>query len=92
MMNGHRGGDDAHVCIQQTVMDLMAAGFGVYVVVDAVGSRFDIDCETALRRMDSSGATLTTTESALFEWCGSSDTPAFKQISDLVKETGPEGS
>lgn len=83
-------GIEAHVCVQQTAFDLMAHGFRVYLAVDAVGSRFDVDYQTALRRMDSAGATLTTTESALFEWCGRSGTPQFKQISALVKETAPE--
>ena len=82
-------GIEAHVCVQQTVLDLIAASFRVYVVVDAVGSRFDIDYQTALRRMESSGATLTTTEAALFEWCQRAGTPEFKQISALVRESGP---
>ena len=60
-------GIETHVCVQQTVLDLMAAGFYVYVAVDAVGSRFETDKEIALRRMESSGATLTTTEAALVE-------------------------
>jgi len=83
-------GIEAHVCIQQTVLDLLSHGLRVYVVADAVGSRFDLDYQIALRRMDSSGATLTTTEAALFEWCQQSGTPQFKQISQLVRETGPE--
>jgi nicotinamidase-related amidase len=78
-------GIEAHVCIQQTVLDLLADGFRVYLAVDAVGSRYEIDYETALRRMDSAGATLTTTESALFEWCDAAGTPEFKQISALVR-------
>jgi nicotinamidase-related amidase len=85
-------GIEAHVCIQQTVLDLLSAGFRVYVVVDAVGARHDIDCQTALKRMDSCGATLTTTETALFEWCREAGTPAFKTISQLVREAPPEGS
>ena len=82
-------GIEAHVCVQQTVLDLMAAGFRVYVAVDAVGARFEIDHETALRRMELAGATLTTTEAALFEWCQAAGTPQFKQISRLVRETPP---
>ena len=82
-------GIEAHVCIQQTVFDLMHAGFQVYLAVDAVGSRFDLDYQTALRRMDSSGATLTTTESALFEWCEVAGTPEFKQISALIRIAPP---
>ncbi|MGO8746128.1 MAG: hydrolase [Thermoguttaceae bacterium] len=79
-------GIEAHVCVQQTVLDLLGAGWRVYVAVDAVGSRFEIDYRTALARMDSAGATLTTTEAALFEWCEAAGTPQFKEISRLVRE------
>ena len=82
-------GIEAHVCIQQTVLDLLADGYRVYLAVDAIGSRHEIDYETALRRMDSAGATLTTTEAALFEWCDAAGTPEFKQISAIVRE-GPQ--
>ncbi len=82
-------GIEAHVCVQQTAFDLMAAGRRVYVAVDAVGSRHDVDCQTALRRMESAGATLTTTEAALFEWCEVAGTPQFKEISRLVRESPP---
>lgn len=79
-------GIESHVCVQQTVLDLLANGWRVYVAVDAVGSRRDIDHQTALRRMDSAGATLTTTEAALFEWCQEAGSAEFKQISRLVRE------
>jgi nicotinamidase-related amidase len=82
-------GIEAHVCVQQTVLDLLAGGWRVYVAVDAVGSRFEIDRETAIRRMDSAGATLTTTEAALFEWCQDSGAPQFKQLSAMIKEPPP---
>jgi nicotinamidase-related amidase len=82
-------GIEAHVCVQQTVLDLLAGGYHVYVPVDAVGSRYRIDYKTGLKRMESAGATLTTTESALFEWCQVSGTPTFKKISALVRETPP---
>lgn len=84
------GGIEAHVCVQQTAFDLLTHGFRVYLAVDAVGSRFEVDYTTALRRMESAGVTMTTTEAAMFEWCGRSGTPQFKQISALVKETSPE--
>ncbi|HUY87570.1 MAG TPA: hydrolase [Pirellulales bacterium] len=84
-------GIEAHVCVQQTVFDLLAAGRRVYLAIDAIGSRYDIDYQTALRRMDSAGATLTTTEAALFEWCEVAGTPEFKEISRLVRETPPGG-
>jgi nicotinamidase-related amidase len=93
----HRGihrvllaGIESHVCVQQTAFDLLAAGFRVYVAVDAVAARHEIDHLTALRRMESSGATLTTTEAALFEWCQAAGTDRFKQISALVRELPPE--
>lgn len=79
-------GIEAHVCVQQTVLDLLGEGWRVYLAVDAVGSRSPIDRDTALRRMDSSGAVLTTAEAALFEWCQVAGTPLFKQISRLVRE------
>ena len=82
-------GIEAHVCVQQTVLDLLGDGWRVYLAVDAVGSRNPLDRDTALRRMDSSGAVLTTTEAALFEWCQVAGTPEFKEISRLVREEMP---
>lgn len=83
-------GIEAHVCVQQTVLDLLSTGWRIYVPVDAVGSRFDVDYRTALKRMDASGTTLTTTEAALFELCQAAGTPQFKQISQLVRQPAPE--
>jgi nicotinamidase-related amidase len=82
-------GIEAHVCVQQTVLDLVADGFSIYVAADAIGSRNKFDYDIALRRMESSGATITTTEAALFEWCENSHVPQFKQISQLIRETSP---
>jgi nicotinamidase-related amidase len=82
-------GIEAHVCIQQTVLDLLAEGFHIYVAVDAVGSRGSFDYEIALRRMEATGATLTTVEAALFEWCQDSKSSQFKNISKLVQERPP---
>jgi nicotinamidase-related amidase len=78
-------GIETHVCIQQTVLDLLAAGFSVYVPADAVASRNPYDRDIALNRLRDSGATITTTESVLFEWCETSAAPEFKQISALIK-------
>ena len=82
-------GIETHVCVGQTVHDLLGEGFRVFVAADAVGARGLVDHEIALRRMDSSGATLTTTEAALFEWCERAGTPEFKQVSALVRESPP---
>ncbi len=78
-------GIEAHVSVQQTVLDLLSAGWQVYVAVDAVGSRKQLNYRTALGRMESTGAVLTTTEAALFEWCEAAGTEQFKQISQLVR-------
>jgi nicotinamidase-related amidase len=83
-------GIETHVCVGQTVHDLLGEGFRVYVAADAVGARGAIDHEIALRRMDSAGATLTTVEAALFEWCGRAGSPEFKRISQLVREQPPQ--
>ncbi len=77
-------GIEAHVCVLQTVFDLLSSGFRVYVIADAVGSRKPFDRDIALQRMAAGGAILTTTESVLFEWCQRAGTAEFKQISKLV--------
>lgn len=77
-------GLETHVCIQQTALDLLARGLAVFIAVDAVGSRHASDHEIALRRLESSGAILTTTESALFEWCRSAEHPRFQDVRKLV--------
>ncbi|NIP86318.1 MAG: isochorismatase family protein [Planctomycetales bacterium] len=83
-------GIETHVCVQQTVLDLLACGLAVFVCVDATGARFELDHQIALRRMESAGATLTTTEAAIFEWCQMAGTPQFKQISQLIRQPPPE--
>jgi nicotinamidase-related amidase len=79
-------GMETHVCVLQTAFDLLAAGFSVYLVVDGLTARNDIDHETAIRRLESSGAILTTCETVLFEWCQTSTATRFKDISRLVKQ------
>ena len=79
-------GIETHVCVLQTALDLLAEGFSVFIVGDAVGSRANMDHHLALRRMETCGAIVTTTESVLFEWCETSTAAEFKQISALVRE------
>ena len=79
-------GIEAHVCVLQTALDLISNDYQVFLAVDAIGSRRRIDYEFALRRMESVGVTLTTTESVMFEWCHRADRVEFKTISNLVKE------
>ena len=79
-------GIETHVCVQQTALDLLALNFRVYVPEDAVASRYQMDHERALRRLENAGAIVTTSESAVFEWIGAAGTSQFKEISRLVQE------
>jgi len=79
-------GIETHVCVLHTALDLLALDFRVYVAVDAVGSRYAVDHETALRRLENAGAVLVTSETAVFEWVGGAAAPQFKEISRLVQE------
>ncbi len=83
-------GIETHVCVQQTAFDLSAMGFDVYLVVDAVGSRFEIDRQTAVDRMRIAGVTPVTTEAVMFEWCETSADSNFKALSQLVRQTAPQ--
>lgn len=78
-------GIEAHVCVQQTVMDLLDMGYDVFVLNDAVSSRSNNDKKYAQRRMSEAGAVGTTYESVLFEMTGSSKAAEFKEISAIVK-------
>lgn len=78
-------GIEAHVCVLQTVLDLIFHGYTPVVVVDAVGSRHRQNLEIALKRMEKEGAIVTTVESILFELMQTSTHPHFKAISALVK-------
>jgi len=77
-------GIETHVCVLQTVFDLMARGFEVFVVVDSVNGRLPLDHEIALKRMADAGARLVTTEMVLFEWCEAAGTDVFKQLSRII--------
>jgi len=79
-------GIEAHVCVLNTAFDLLAEQFQVYLAVDALGSRFAVDRETALRRLELAGAIPTTVETAVFEWTGGAAHPNFKALSALVRD------
>lgn len=79
-------GIEAHVCVLQTGLDLLDQSFRVYLPADAVASRYAIDQDMALRRLESAGAILTTCETAVFEWVGGANHPQFKAVSNLVQE------
>jgi nicotinamidase-related amidase len=78
-------GIEAHVCVYQTVGDLLANGYDVTIIADAISSRTQANKEIAIRRMIFDGARLSSTEMALFELTVSSGTDEFREISRLVK-------
>ena len=79
-------GTEAHVCVMQTAIDLHDAGYSVAVVEDAVGSRFAIDRDVALRRMDNTGLARVTAEMVIFEWLERGDHPAFRDALSIIKQ------
>lgn len=78
-------GCEAHVCVLQTVLTLLAHRRRVVVVQDAVGSRAAESREAALSRMAAHGAEIVTTEMVLFEWLRTADHPRFKAMSTLIR-------
>lgn len=78
-------GIEAHICVQQTVLDLLEAGYNVVVAADCISSRDKEHKELSIRRMENAGAVVTSHEAILFDLLGSADDPAFKQISRIVK-------
>jgi nicotinamidase-related amidase len=77
-------GIETHVCVSQTVHDLLERGVAVHVPADAVGSRHAIDYERGLERMERAGAVISTVEAALFELLGRADVPEFKAVQKLI--------
>lgn len=73
-------GMETHVCVLQTVLDLLAAGREVFVVDEAVGSRRPRDKELALQRMQQNGATIVSREMVAFEWLERGNTPLFRDV------------
>jgi nicotinamidase-related amidase len=77
-------GIETHVCVSQTVHDLLAQGVEVHVPADAVGSRHQIDYERGIERLERAGAVVTTVEAAIFELLERAGTPDFKQVQKLI--------
>jgi nicotinamidase-related amidase len=82
-------GIETHVCVNQTVLDLLDRGIEVHVATDAVGSRFAESKEVGLQRMERAGAVLTSVETALFELVGRAGSEEFKAIQKLVLRYAP---
>ncbi len=78
-------GIEAHICVQQTVEDLLAEGYNVYVPADCISSRSQNDYLWAAERMEKAGAILTTYESILYELLKDSKEEGFREVSKIVK-------
>jgi nicotinamidase-related amidase len=79
-------GIEAHVCVQQTCLDLLEQGKDVHLIVDGVSSQQAFDREIALQRMSQAGAFLTTAQSAAFMLMQSAEHSNFKAVSKLTVE------
>jgi len=77
-------GIETHVCVSQTVHDLLSQGVEIHVPADAVGSRHVIDYERGLERLERAGAVVTTVEAVLFELLERAGTPEFKAVQKLI--------
>lgn len=78
-------GIEAHVCVQQTALDLLKAGKRVWLCADACSSRHKDDFKLAMERMRQAGVVVTSVESVLFELLGQAGSEEFKQILKIVK-------
>ncbi len=79
-------GCEAHVCLMQTALGLLEEEFDVWVVTDACSSRSERNRDAAFDRLAGAGAELVTTEMVAFEWLGTAEHPAFKDVLALVKQ------
>lgn len=79
-------GVEAHVCVAQTALGLLASGRRVFVAEDACGSRRGSDQDAGLARLRAAGCVPATVEALLFEWLGDADHPAFRDVLSIIKE------
>jgi nicotinamidase-related amidase len=82
-------GIETHVCVNQTVLDLLDRGVEVQIAEDAVGSRSEENKRVGLEKMERAGAVITSVETALFELLGEAGTEKFKRVQELILEYAP---
>lgn len=78
-------GIEAHICVHQTICDLLENGYEVYLVKDASASRSKHEFKTGIELMKQNGAKVTCTEIVLFEWLKTAKNPNFKAVQVLIK-------
>ena len=80
-------GIESHICILQTSIELLEKGLNILIPRDAIGSRNEIDNDTAFLRLILSGAVASTTESLICELCKTSNRKEFRAISKILKNS-----
>ncbi len=78
-------GIEAHICVAQTVLGALGAGYQAHVVSDAISSRSEANWRVGLARMERAGAVISSAEMAIYELLARSDSPAFKKILPYLK-------
>lgn len=78
-------GVETHICIAQTALDLLAHGYQVHVVADAVSSRTQSNWQIGLNRVERAGGILTSTEAAIYELLEEAGTPDFREMLEFLK-------
>jgi len=79
-------GIETHICVLQTVLDLLTHGYNVLLARDATSSHVPMDRETATERMRGAGAMIGTTEAVIYELTEKAGTDQFRKILEIVKE------
>ena len=80
-------GIESHICVLQTSIDLLQKGLNILIPRDAIGSRNEIDNDTAFLRLILSGAVASTTESLICELCKTSNRKEFREVSKILKDS-----
>lgn len=78
-------GIEAHVCVLMSALDLLAEGYAVHVVADAVTSRTQANWRLAMAQLRQAGAVVTTTETVLFQLLRQADTDDFRELARLIR-------
>ena len=78
-------GIEAHVCVLMSALDLLAEGYAVHIVADAVTSRTQANWRLAMAQLRQAGAVVTTTETVLFQLLGQADTDDFRELARLIR-------
>lgn len=83
-------GIEAHVCIRQTTLDALALGYEVFLVEDAVSSRYEFLYRSGVQSSVEAGAKRTNAEAVLFELMATAEHPQFREVQNLVKSLAPK--